>query len=80
MMTGTGPFGPIEMGGMFSLVRVRENLARDDYRDPGWYQHPPGTVAYEVEASAAGEGRRQEGGMAPMEGMPSMPSGLEHHR
>ncbi|MCX7960328.1 MAG: copper oxidase [Burkholderiales bacterium] len=47
MMTGTGPFGPLEMGGMFSVVKVREGLARDDYRDPGWYRHPPGTVAYE---------------------------------
>jgi hypothetical protein len=46
MMTGAGPFGPIEMGGMFSVVKVREALGRDDYRDPGWYQHPPGTVAY----------------------------------
>jgi hypothetical protein len=35
------------MGGMFSVVKVREGLARDDYRDPGWYQHPAGTVAYE---------------------------------
>jgi len=47
MMTGTGPFGPIEMGGMFTVVKVRDGLARDDYKDPGWYQHPPGTVAYE---------------------------------
>jgi FtsP/CotA-like multicopper oxidase with cupredoxin domain len=47
MMTGFGPFGPIEMGGMFSVVKVREGLAADDYRDPGWYRHPPGTVAYE---------------------------------
>ena len=46
MMTGTGPFGPLEMGGMFSVVKVREGLARNDYRDPGWYKHPPGTVAY----------------------------------
>ncbi|WP_374305174.1 multicopper oxidase family protein [Ferrovibrio sp.] len=46
MMTGRGPFGPIEMGGMFSVVKVREGLARDDYRDPGWYKNPPGTVAY----------------------------------
>ncbi len=23
------------------------DLAPGDYRDPGWYQHPPGTVAYE---------------------------------
>jgi hypothetical protein len=47
MMTGTGPFGSIEMGGMFSVVKVREGLAADDYKDPGWFQHPPGTVAYE---------------------------------
>jgi FtsP/CotA-like multicopper oxidase with cupredoxin domain len=47
MMTGRGPFGPIEMGGMFSVVKVREGLARNDYKDPGWYKHPPGTVAYE---------------------------------
>jgi hypothetical protein len=47
MMTGQGPFGPIEMGGMFSVVKVREGLARNDYKDPGWYKHPPGTVAYE---------------------------------
>ena len=46
MMTDAGPFGPIEMGGMFSVVKVREGLARNDYRDPGWYQHPPGTVSY----------------------------------
>jgi FtsP/CotA-like multicopper oxidase with cupredoxin domain len=47
MMTGAGPFGPIEMGGMFSVVKVREGLARGDYKDPGWYKHPSGTVAYE---------------------------------
>jgi FtsP/CotA-like multicopper oxidase with cupredoxin domain len=46
MMTGSGPFGPLEMGGMFSVVKVREGLARNDYKDPGWYKHPPGTVAY----------------------------------
>ncbi|MGJ5007013.1 multicopper oxidase family protein [Bradyrhizobium oligotrophicum] len=48
MMTGSGQFGPIEMGGMFTVVKVREGLARDDYRDPGPYQFPKGTVAYEV--------------------------------
>ena len=47
MMTGSGPFGPLEMGGMFSVVKVREGLARTDYQDPGWYKHPPGTVAHE---------------------------------
>jgi len=47
MMTGFGQFGPIEMGGMFSVVKVRAGLAAGDYKDPGWYRHPPGTVAYE---------------------------------
>jgi FtsP/CotA-like multicopper oxidase with cupredoxin domain len=52
MMTGAGPFGAIEMGGMFSVVKVREGLARNDYKDPGWYKHPPGTVAYAVDGQA----------------------------
>jgi len=52
MMTGSGPFGPIEMGGMFSVVKVREGLARNDYSDPGWYKHPAGTVAYEWKGEA----------------------------
>jgi FtsP/CotA-like multicopper oxidase with cupredoxin domain len=48
MMTGEGPFGSVEMGGMFSVVKVREGIAKDDYKDPGWYRNPPGTVAYKV--------------------------------
>jgi FtsP/CotA-like multicopper oxidase with cupredoxin domain len=47
MMTGFGQFGPIEMGGMFTVVKVREGLAANDYKDPGWYRHPEGTVARE---------------------------------
>ena len=47
MMTGTGQFGAIEMGGMFTTVKIRDGLARDDYKDPGPYKHPAGTVAYE---------------------------------
>jgi FtsP/CotA-like multicopper oxidase with cupredoxin domain len=52
MMTGTGPFGAIEMGGMFTVVKVREALVRGDYKDPGWYQHPEGTVAHEWTGAA----------------------------
>jgi manganese oxidase len=48
MMTGTGPFGPIEMGGMFTVMKVRDGLAAGDYGDPGWYRHPEGTVARKV--------------------------------
>jgi hypothetical protein len=47
MMTGRGQFGPIEMGGMFTTVKVRDGLAHNDYKDPGPYQHPAGTVAFE---------------------------------
>ncbi|MCT9000259.1 hypothetical protein NYR58_17890, partial [Chelativorans intermedius] len=42
-----GQFGAIEMGSMFSVVKVREGLSATDYSDPGWYEHPEGTVAYE---------------------------------
>ncbi|MCB1690149.1 MAG: copper oxidase [Halioglobus sp.] len=45
MMAGEGPFGPLEMGGMFTVVKVRDDLATGDYRDPGWYANPEGTVA-----------------------------------
>jgi FtsP/CotA-like multicopper oxidase with cupredoxin domain len=47
MMTGWGPHGPIEMGGMFSVVKVRDGISADDYSDPGWYENPPGTQAWE---------------------------------
>lgn len=46
MMTGGGPHGSIDMGGMFTVMKIRANLARGDYRDPGWYQPPKGSVAY----------------------------------
>ena len=60
MMTGFGQYGPIEMGGMFSVVKVREGLARNDYKDPGWYKHPPGTVAYEFKGKAPQAPRRSD--------------------
>jgi hypothetical protein len=43
MMTGTGQFGPISMGGMFTVLKIRDGIT--SYEDPGWYQNPPGTVA-----------------------------------
>jgi FtsP/CotA-like multicopper oxidase with cupredoxin domain len=53
MRGAPGPFGHIDMGGMFTLVKVRERLTGDG--DPGWYQHPAGTVA---EAATQDELRR----------------------
>jgi len=70
MMTGFGQYGPIEMGGMFSVVKVREGHARDDYKDPGPYKHPAGTIAHEV-AGAAPDAPRREGAT------PSMPNEIE---
>lgn len=46
MMTGQGPFGSVEMGGMFSIFKIRDNQPADDYRDPGWFKHPNGTIAH----------------------------------
>jgi hypothetical protein len=28
-------------------VKVRKDQKPGDYRDPGWYKHPAGSVAYE---------------------------------
>jgi hypothetical protein len=50
MLGGKGQFGTITMGGMFTLLKVREQLA-DPHADPGFYQHPPGTVAERASAS-----------------------------
>ena len=47
MMTGDGPFGSVEMGGMFTVLQVRADQKPGDYSNPGWYKHPPGTIAYE---------------------------------
>jgi hypothetical protein len=48
MMMGKGPFGNIEMGGMFTLIKVRDDLAPGEHRDPGWYAHPRGEIASRV--------------------------------
>lgn len=48
MMAGKGPFGNIEMGGMFTVVKVRDDIAPGDFSDPGWFRNPTGTVAQRV--------------------------------
>jgi hypothetical protein len=69
MMAGEGPFGAVGMGGMFSVVKVRKDQKPGDYTDPGWYTHPPGTVAYEFTGALPEPSRFQaQGGrsMPPM--------------
>ncbi|WP_374519048.1 multicopper oxidase family protein [Hydrogenophaga sp.] len=58
MMTGTGPYGPIEMGGMFTTLKVRADLGANDYRDPGNYALPAGTQARLVDTGQAPEPTR----------------------
>ncbi len=76
MMTGFGQFGPIEMGGMFSVVKVRQGLAGRRLQGPGWFKHPEGTVAFEYKGpkmpspipqapNALKKGDQRRDGMAP---------------
>jgi len=58
MMTGFGQFGPIGMGGMFTTVKIRKGLARDDYRDPGHYPQPRGTRTWEWQGEPLPEPER----------------------
>jgi FtsP/CotA-like multicopper oxidase with cupredoxin domain len=51
MMSGEGPFGSLEMGGMFTVLKVRRDQKPGDYKNPDWYKHPAGTVAYEFTGS-----------------------------
>lgn len=64
MMGGEGPFGGLGMGGMFTVVKVHDDLpvfeSADEYMrrvrlpaDLGWYKNPPGTVARSVGAPKA---------------------------
>ena len=67
MMTGAGPYGPVEMGGMFTMLKVRRDQKPGDYSDPGWYKQPQGTQAFEWTGALAEPARFKS------EGRQSMP-------
>ena len=48
MAGGPGPFGYIDMGGMFTVLKVRDDASKEDGK--GWYSHPKGTVATVADA------------------------------
>ena len=48
MMGGKGPFDQIDMGGMFTVVKVRKKLTKETAN--AWFDHPKGTVADEATA------------------------------
>jgi len=52
MMMGQGPHGPLEMGGMFTLIKVRDGLARDVHAVSEWYVNPKASQAHRVSSDA----------------------------
>ena len=72
MMGGKGPFGPLDMGGMFTVLKVRDDLAVGDYGDPGWYPSPKGSVATRV-SQDPNFGNPQRLGSSPSRQAPSPP-------
>jgi manganese oxidase len=46
MVGGQGRYGGITMGGMFTILKVRDGLTH--YADPGWYDNPVNTLAAEA--------------------------------
>jgi hypothetical protein len=60
MMAGQGQFGPVGMGGMFTVVKVREGIS--SYDDPGPYKNPPGTLAQPLAGEAAAPRQVRPGG------------------
>ncbi|HTA21364.1 MAG TPA: copper oxidase [Polyangia bacterium] len=48
MVSGRGKHDVITMGGMFTIMKVRDHLA--SYEDPGWYDAPAGTQAMTASA------------------------------
>lgn len=78
MMGGVGPFGPVGMGGMFTIVKVREkgNLTE-------WYQHPQGTVASPIKLNQEPSSQPVNKNIKPINIEPAIqskpPAKMEHH-
>ena len=68
MMTGQGPFGSVEMGGMFSVLKVRREQRPGDYSNPGWFKHPMGSVAHEFTGALPDPARFRSEGAGTMPG------------
>jgi FtsP/CotA-like multicopper oxidase with cupredoxin domain len=79
MMTGRGPYGGVEMGGMFSVLKVRKDQRPGDYSNPGWFRQPAGTQAFEWTGSLPDPARfKAEGGSAmPRMETPAIPTEIQ---
>jgi FtsP/CotA-like multicopper oxidase with cupredoxin domain len=66
MVGAMGPHDYITMGGMFTILKVRENLPDGYGQDPGWYTNPPGTLASRAPAEVlTRNGIASDGSSAP---------------
>jgi len=74
MLGADGPFGYIDMGGMFTILKVRAGIT--SYNDPGWYKNPEGTVAV---SATNGELQRDLGITANKAPDHSAKTGRENH-
>jgi len=79
MMTGRGPYGGVEMGGMFSILKVRKDQKPGDYSNPGWFRQPAGTQAFEWTGPLPDPARFQEEGGSAMPRMetPATPTQVQ---
>jgi len=66
------------MGGMFTVMKIREGLVANDYKDPGDYRHPQGTVAYEVASSSGPVAPRNGPANQPKAGPKAVRPGNSH--
>ena len=67
MMTGQGPFGPIGMGGMFTVVKIRERLSAGV--DPGWYDRTDVPRARRISAASPSDQAPMDPNGMDMKGM-----------
>lgn len=82
LRAGASPDGPLEIGGMFTTLKVRRHQKAGDHSDPGWYTQPAGTQACKWlgEAPATPCAAAPDGGLAAVEFKAVKPnSHLQHH-
>lgn len=79
MVGAHGPHGYITMGGMFTILKVRDSLPAGG-GDPGWYQAPPGTQARAATPAELSRDGIDSGAATQSPARSAMPShGSGHH-
>lgn len=76
MKSMEGPFGAMDLGGMVTLLQVRDRLPASG--DAGWYDDPPGTVARAASPAELARDGIDARAIPPAEGQPGHGSGHGH--